>query len=103
MSTDLDVAQTATIASVVLTVALVAVLGFVALGFYRTRRSAAGAAQYQALAERAADAEIKTAEAVRSTATELKALRSDLGATRDELAEVKQRLGELERLLSQIG
>ena len=99
----MDIAQTGTVTTTVMVVALVAIAGWVALGVYRTRRSTAGEQHYQALAEGARDAEVRTADAVEAMAAELKGLRSEASAARDELVEVKQRLGELERLLSQIG
>lgn len=89
MTTALDIAQTYTVATAVMVVALVAIAAYVWLGMLRARSSAAVQAQYRALVEQAADAS-------RDTAAELKAVR-------EELAEVKQRLAGLERLLSQIG
>ncbi|MEN3610143.1 hypothetical protein AAH979_11385 [Plantactinospora sp. ZYX-F-223] len=103
LAADLDIAQTATIASAALAVALAAVVGFVGLGFYRARRSTAGEAAYRVLVERVVEAETRTAEATAATAEELTGLRAELRGTRDEMTEVKQRLAELERLLSQIG
>ncbi|MEE6258280.1 hypothetical protein [Plantactinospora sonchi] len=98
-----DIAQTATITSMVLVVVLAAVVAFVALGFYRTRRSSDGEERYQALVERSADTEARFAQGAEATVTELRGLRTELHEAREELAEVKQRLAGLERLLSQIG
>jgi hypothetical protein len=103
LAADLDVAQTTMIASTALVIVLAAIVGFVALGFYRARQTSASTAQYRALAERTADAEERNAEAASATTAELQGMRVELRATRDELVEVRQRLTELERLLSQIG
>jgi hypothetical protein len=84
-----DMAQTSTIASVVIVVVAIAVAGFVAIGVYRARYAAAREAGYRALAERSADND-------QAVADELKGVRAELG-------EVRQRLAALEKLLSQIG
>ncbi|MDG4798914.1 hypothetical protein [Micromonospora sp. WMMD1082] len=103
LAAELDIAQTATITSAALAVALAAVVGFVSLGFYRARRSTAGEAAYHALVERVVDAETRSAEATAAALEELTGLRAEVRGARDEMTEVKRRLAELERLLSQIG
>ncbi|MFC0532023.1 hypothetical protein [Phytohabitans kaempferiae] len=92
----MDIAEISTVATAVMTVALIGIAGFVGLGIYRARHSTAREAEYRALAERVMTAQTEAADAARSTATEMSAVRA-------ELAQVKQRLAALESLLSQIG
>ena len=99
----LDIAQTASIGSMVAIVALVAIVAFVGLSVYRTRHSAARETQYRTLAEQATAAEAKIADGTQATLAELQGMRADLQNTHAELVAVKQRLDALEKLLSQIG
>ncbi|MFC7550376.1 hypothetical protein [Plantactinospora sp. GCM10030261] len=106
MTTAADGTGTTTVAMItwtVMIVALVALVLFVMLGFYRARYSADREARYRALAEEVGAAQTRTAESALVTADELIALRTELQANRAELAQVTKRLTELERLLSQIG
>lgn len=98
-----DIAQTSVIAATVMVVVLTAVVAFVALGFYRARRSSDGETRYHELLARTTETEARIAQGTEATLTELKGLRTDVQAVREELAEVKERLAGLERLLSQIG
>lgn len=100
---ELGVAQTATITTMALVVLLTAIVGFVALGFYRARHAAARETRYRELAEQFAGAQTRLAEQGQATAGELNEVRTELQAARKELTDVKQRLAALESLLSQIG
>ncbi|MGW0436313.1 hypothetical protein ACWDV4_27655 [Micromonospora sp. NPDC003197] len=98
-----DLAQTASIGSMVMLVALVGIVAFVGLRVYRTRYDAARETQYRVLAEQAVAAETKFADGTQTTVAELQGVRTELKNTRTELATVNQRLAALEKLLSQIG
>ncbi|GAB2927348.1 hypothetical protein GCM10027280_13440 [Micromonospora polyrhachis] len=99
----LDLAQTASIGSMVMLVALVAIVAFVGLSVYRTRHSATRETHYRTLAEQATTAEARFADGTQATVVELQGVRAELKNTHTELAAVKQRLAALEKLLSQIG
>ena len=92
----MEIAEITTIAAGVLAVVLIGVTGFVVLGVYRARHSAAREAGYRTLAEQAAAAQTDAVAAARDTNAELKALRAELG-------QVTARLAALEKLLSQVG